>query len=196
MNGNNLFLTTEDFAPPNWLRAFPHVQIISELFPTDFRPFDLVWIFTGLEQWQALTAKAANHCNVIVLTNMGAMEEFQSAMLCGAKGYMEALSNSQILQHAAQTVEIGGLWVPPGIISSLVKFTRRSINGFNHSHDPLQALSPREREVAEGILDGLSNPAIAEKLFITERTVKEHVSSIFSKLNISSRLQLPLLFKH
>ena len=66
--------------------------------------------------------------------------------------------------------------VDPTIVSSLFGRRRRQ--------DPMADLSPREREVLSLVAEGLSNKAIAERLFITERTVEAHVTQIFLKLHL------------
>ena len=65
----------------------------------------------------------------------------------------------------------------PAVVSQLVGRTREG-------HDPVEDLSEREREVLALMAEGRSNRAIAERLFITERTVEKHVKSIFGKLRL------------
>jgi DNA-binding NarL/FixJ family response regulator len=64
----------------------------------------------------------------------------------------------------------------PDVVSQLLGRQRRD--------DPLDALTPREREVLELMAEGRSNQAIADRLFVTLRAVEKHVTSIFSKLNL------------
>jgi DNA-binding NarL/FixJ family response regulator len=77
---------------------------------------------------------------------------------------------------AVRRVAEGGSALDPAVVSELVGRHRRD--------DPLDALSPREREVLELMAEGRSNQAIAERLFVTLRAVEKHVTSIFTKLRL------------
>jgi DNA-binding NarL/FixJ family response regulator len=77
---------------------------------------------------------------------------------------------------AVKRVAEGGSALDPAVVSQLVGRRRRD--------DPLAALTPREREVLELMAEGLSNAAIAERIFITESSVEKHVTSIFQKLRL------------
>jgi DNA-binding NarL/FixJ family response regulator len=77
---------------------------------------------------------------------------------------------------AVKRVAEGGSALDPSVVSQLV--------GRRRSDDPLDTLSPREREVLELMAEGLSNSAIAARVFLTERGVEKHVTSIFQKLRL------------
>jgi DNA-binding NarL/FixJ family response regulator len=77
---------------------------------------------------------------------------------------------------AVRRVAEGGSALDPAVVSQLV--------GRNRKDDPLARLTPREREVLELMAEGRSNHAIAEQLFVTERAVEKHVTSIFGKLRL------------
>ena len=77
---------------------------------------------------------------------------------------------------AVRRVAEGGSALDPAVVSQLVGRRRRD--------DPLEELTPREREVLEAMAEGRSNQAIAEKMVITLRAVEKHVTSIFSKLRL------------
>ena len=79
---------------------------------------------------------------------------------------------------AVRRVGEGGSALDPAIVSQLV--------GRRRKDDPIDALTPREREVLELMAEGRSNRAVAERLFVTERAVEKHVTSIFSKLGLPS----------
>jgi DNA-binding NarL/FixJ family response regulator len=78
---------------------------------------------------------------------------------------------------AVRRVADGGSALDPEVVSQLVGRQRRN--------DPLESLSPREREVLSHMAEGRSNGAIAEELVVTERAVEKHVTSIFSKLDLA-----------
>jgi DNA-binding NarL/FixJ family response regulator len=93
-------------------------------------------------------------------------------------GYLlkERLFHGAVLVDAVMRIHDGETVVDPTIVSSLFDRRRR--------HDPLATLSGREREVLSLVAEGLSNRAIAAKLFVTERTVEAHVTQIFRKLDL------------
>jgi DNA-binding NarL/FixJ family response regulator len=80
--------------------------------------------------------------------------------------------------EAVRRVAAGGSALDPEVVSRLL--------GRRRSEDPLERLTPREREVLELIAEGRSNHAIAERLVVSERAVEKHVTSIFSKLDLTS----------
>jgi DNA-binding NarL/FixJ family response regulator len=80
--------------------------------------------------------------------------------------------------EAVKRVADGGSAVDPEVVSELL--------GRRRADDPLESLTPREREVLELMAEGRSNGGIAEQLVITDRAVEKHIGSIFSKLNLAS----------
>lgn len=110
----------------------------------------------------------------------------------GAKGYSEAPVNSAHLERAYQVMTQGGYWVPRNVLELLV-------DDLIADESPERwipvNLSPRERQVARCVADGLSNKRVARELDVTERTVKAHLSNIFQKTQASDRLELALLMK-
>ncbi|HYY02774.1 MAG TPA: response regulator [Gaiellaceae bacterium] len=95
-------------------------------------------------------------------------------------GYLlkDRVSDVEEFAGAVRRVGEGGSALDPAVVSQLVGRRRRD--------DPLEELTPREREVLELMAEGKSNQAIAEKLVITLRAVEKHVTSIFSKLRLSA----------
>jgi DNA-binding NarL/FixJ family response regulator len=93
-------------------------------------------------------------------------------------GYLlkERIFTASVLLDAVRRVHEGETVVDPTIVSSLFGRRRRE--------DPLAELSPREREVLALVAEGLSNKAIAERLYVAERTVEAHVTAIFLKLRL------------
>jgi DNA-binding NarL/FixJ family response regulator len=93
-------------------------------------------------------------------------------------GYLlkDRVSDVGEFADAVRRVAGGGSALDPAIVSMLVGRRRRE--------DPLEALTPREREVLELMAEGKSNQAIAERLFVTMRAIEKHVTSIFSKLGL------------
>ena len=94
-------------------------------------------------------------------------------------GYLlkDRVSDLKELTDAVERVGRGGSVLDPSVVGQLVRRPRRG-------HDPIDDLSEREREVLALMAEGRSNRAIADRLFITERTVEKHVTSILTKLRI------------
>ena len=84
---------------------------------------------------------------------------------------------------AVRRVAEGGSALDPAVVGQLVGRRRRD--------DPLDALTPREREVLELMAEGRSNQAIAERMFVTLRAVEKHVTSIFTKLRLPAERRRP-----
>jgi DNA-binding NarL/FixJ family response regulator len=93
-------------------------------------------------------------------------------------GYLlkDRVSDVDEFAAAVRRVGEGGSALDPTVVSQLVGRRRRE--------DPLEDLSPREREVLELMAEGRSNQAISERMFITPRAVEKHVTSIFQKLRL------------
>ena len=81
-----------------------------------------------------------------------------------------------------------GLWVgAPGLVQGLMR--SRGRNEASEEESPIESLTAREREVLQWMAEGLANKQIALKLGISEHTVKFHLSSLYAKLNVSSRTE-------
>ena len=120
-----------------------------------------------------------------------------SVLKAGARGYCEKDIEPVLLKKAVAMVQKGEVWVRrnliPYLIGELAMLTRRRLKGSASQDSRLARLSPREREVAFLVGDGASNKEIASRLTVTEHTVKAHLTTIFRKLELSSRVQLALL---
>lgn len=147
----------------------------------------------GLPDWTApVWGAVAAHGNFIVLSGMPTDEEGLAALEAGASGYCHAFASSDILARVIDVVSEGGLWVGRSLMTRVLQGLRRGLGGRPVVNRWDQALTPREREVANRAATGESNLAIAEALGITERTVKAHLTTIFEKMGVTDRLQLAL----
>ncbi|WP_027965369.1 response regulator [Halalkalibacillus halophilus] len=121
------------------------------------------------------------------------------ALKSGALGYMLKEMDTDELVEAIKIVSSGGSYVHPKVTHNLVKDYRRVANegnggssaGFTYVEyrKPLHLLTRRECEVLQLMTDGRSNRGISEDLFISEKTVKNHVSNILQKMNVNDRTQ-------
>lgn len=118
------------------------------------------------------------------------------ALKTGAQGYLLKEMDSDSLIEAIRVVSEGGSYLHPKVTHNLVKEYRRlaseNASGANQRVEyqkPLHLLTKRECQVLQLLADGKSNRAVAETLYISEKTVKNHVSNILQKMNVNDRTQ-------
>ncbi len=118
------------------------------------------------------------------------------ALKTGAQGYLLKEMDSDSLIEAIRVVSEGGSYLHPKVTHNLVKEYRRlasdNASGSNQRVEyqkPLHLLTKRECQVLQLLADGKSNRAVAETLYISEKTVKNHVSNILQKMNVNDRTQ-------
>ena len=127
---------------------------------------------------------------VLMLTWSEDPEHLRSAVLAGAKGYLvHGRFSPERLAEAVRVVHDGGALITPMLAPALLDFVRESAQGQRGRSAPGSVLTPREIEVLEYIVAGKSNREIAEALYIEEKTVKNHVSNIYSKLHLKNRYE-------
>ncbi|MDJ0619412.1 MAG: response regulator transcription factor [Calothrix sp. MO_192.B10] len=132
---------------------------------------------------------------VLVLTTFDDDEYVQAALENGAMGYLLKDTPSEELAIAIRAVNKGYTQLGPGIIKKLMT---QFANSQNHQSSPpppanLMELTPREKEVLRLIATGDSNKEIAQKLYISEGTVKNHVTNILNRLDLRDRTQAAIL---
>jgi DNA-binding NarL/FixJ family response regulator len=145
-------------------------------------------IMDGVAATRALTEKAPD-IKVLVLTTFDNDEYVTQAIRCGAKGYLLKDTPSTELADAIRAVHKGYTQFGPGLIE-------KTLGGTPSSVEPppeFAQLTPREQEVLQLIAKGCSNREIAEQLYISERTVKNHVNSVLRRLNLRDRTQVAIL---
>jgi len=114
----------------------------------------------------------------------------------GAEGYVLKDAEPSVLIEAIRNVSRGQSFIQPSMTKELVKeFNRVTLHEKEKNDD--NNLTSREIEVIELIAEGMINKEIAKRLYISEKTVKNHVSNIFKKLDVSDRTQAAIYaFKH
>jgi NarL family two-component system response regulator LiaR len=123
---------------------------------------------------------------VIVLTSYHDDEHIVPAIRAGALSYLLKDLSPHELLTAVRKAAIGETTIHPGVAAKIMQALHRT---GAPQENPVAGLSKREIEVLRLIAEGLSNAAIAEALFISEKTVKSHVGNILSKLHLSDRTQ-------
>jgi DNA-binding NarL/FixJ family response regulator len=143
--------------------------------------------------------RAAPDARVLVLTGVRDAAAHQQAVRLGAVGILAKEHAPESLLRAVDRVYAGESWLDRSTTATLL--SELAGQGRSKRVDPeaekIASLSPREREVIALIMEGLRNKEIAERLFISEATVRHHLTSIFEKLRVSDRLGLTIYaFKH
>lgn len=136
--------------------------------------------------------KAAPQARLLLVTGLNENQLFHQAVNLGAMGVIRKEEGSQILLKAIRKVHAGEVWLDRTMIADVISNLTRGQN--QKKADPealkIQQLSQREREVIVLIGLGLKNKQIAERLSISEVTVRHHLTSIYNKLEVSDRLEL------
>jgi DNA-binding NarL/FixJ family response regulator len=146
----------------------------------------------GLEATRRLAAGNGG-ARVLILTTFDADEYVYDAMKAGASGFLLKDVRPEQLAEAVRTVAAGDALLAPAITRRLVEqFVRRPPPGAAKPTE-LAELTEREVEVLGLVARGLSNAEIAEALFLTEATIKTHVTHILTKLDLRDRVQAVVL---
>jgi DNA-binding NarL/FixJ family response regulator len=132
-------------------------------------------------------------CRVIALTTFDDDEYVFECLRAGAVGYLLKDAPSETLFAAIRAAARGESFLQPSVTTRvLAEFTRLSEQSFGGGASLVEPLSDREREILRLIAKGSSNREIADELFITEGTVKNHVTNILGKLAVRDRTQAAL----
>lgn len=138
----------------------------------------------GIEVLEELRKKR-NSVKVLVLTVHGEGDYFIRAIDSGADGYILKDSDSKELRHAISIVMKGEHYIQ----SSLLPILDSRESDKNEDKEKLESLTKREMEILIQIAGGMLNKEIANSLNISERTVKNHISNIFRKIDVADRTQ-------
>jgi DNA-binding NarL/FixJ family response regulator len=150
----------------------------------------------GIEATRQLTGRADSP-RVIILTTFDLDEYVYDALRAGASGFLLKDVTAERLFDAVRVVAAGEALLAPAITRRLIsEFARLRPKATGQLDVPaagLRELTPRETEVLRLLAEGLSNPEIANRLVVTEETVKTHVSRVLHKLGLRDRTQAVVL---
>ncbi len=136
------------------------------------------------------TADPPNLPRVLVLTTFDLDEYVYDALRAGASGFLLKDVTAERLFEAVRVVAAGEALLAPSVTRRLIsEFAQLRPKPDTESTTKLTALTPRETDVLRLMAEGLSNPEIATRLFVTEETVKSHVSRVLNKLGLRDRTQ-------
>jgi DNA-binding NarL/FixJ family response regulator len=133
--------------------------------------------------------------NTIVLERVPEIVSGKMLISHGVKAYGNSRMLSIHFVQMIETVTDGKVWTYPELTAAFTAKTNKTALSAESMELINNKLTPKESEVIHLILNGLTNDAIASKLSITPRTVKAHVSAIFTKLHVNDRVSLVLLLK-
>jgi DNA-binding NarL/FixJ family response regulator len=125
---------------------------------------------------------------IVILTSFADEDALFSAVMAGASGYVLKDLDPSMLQDSLVTVAQGGSLLDPKMATQVLQRLRRG-QGSHPADDPFSSLTPQEDRILTMIGDGLTNREIAGRLSLTEKTVKNYVSQIYSKLHVQRRPQ-------
>lgn len=130
---------------------------------------------------------------VVVLTKFGDDENVFTAIKAGAVGYVLKDAGLEEIAAAVRAASNGEGFLSPALVSRVMNEFSRLSQSAVHNRKLFAELSRREVEVLECIAAGLKNAQIADKLFLSEKTVKSHVGAILKKLQVNDRTEAGLL---
>jgi two-component system response regulator DevR len=146
---------------------------------------------SGIEACRELRAERPE-ARVIMFTSYADEGSVIAAVMANAAGYLLKTTEPQRLIEAIEAVAAGGSLLDPSVTRSVLERLRRG-GSTTADADPLAALSIQERKVLPLIAEGRTNREIAAALFVSEHTVKAHVSEILRKLGLTRRAQAAAL---
>ena len=142
----------------------------------------------GLEATRLMTAQHPE-VKIVMLTVSDDENDLFEAVKSGAKGYLLKDLEAPQFFEALDAIDRGEAVIPTRLAGNLLDEFRSKSRGAGEA-EPGDALSPREREVLDHVSQGLTNKEVAERLYISENTVKYHMKNILDKLHLRNRSQV------
>ncbi|MFE2218724.1 response regulator [Streptomyces canus] len=132
----------------------------------------------------------------LMLTSFDDEDALLDAIMAGASGYVLKQIRGSDLVSAVRTVASGQSMLDPATTARLIRSLRAEPVETPAMAPELAGLSPRERDILALIGDGLTNREIGKKLYLSEKTVKNHISRLLAKLGVQRRVQAAVLASH
>jgi DNA-binding NarL/FixJ family response regulator len=126
----------------------------------------------------------------IVLASVQDTAAYARAIELGARGVLSCDEPASVLRQAIRAVHNGELWIDRRCTSAVVSCLVKGREPRNREQMKIESLTRREREIVTLVTEGLRNKQIAERLFISEATVRNHLTSILDKLELGDRFDL------
>ena len=141
---------------------------------------------SGVEACREIRADLPD-TRVVMLTSFPDDEAVLSAIVAGAAGYLLKQIRARDLVSALEAVGRGESLLDPAVTERVLARVRQIASG--EVHDELAGLTPQERKILMLVAEGKTNKIIADEIFLSDKTVKNYVSSILAKLNLERRAQ-------
>jgi len=184
------------------LESEPGLHILGEAsdahgasqFARQYKPDILLVDFALSQRLDPTTLnESTNPVRVVVMVTTIEKTHLVEAFRLGAHGVVLKQSTSRVLLKSIQSVMAGQYWLESGSVGVLVEALRESLAHGNGTKSPSDyGLTRREVDIITKIASGRSNKEVGQEFAISERTVKHHLTNIFGKVGVSSRLQLAL----
>jgi DNA-binding NarL/FixJ family response regulator len=146
----------------------------------------------GLAATRQITAAAGARSRVLILTTFERDDYVFEALQAGASGFLLKNAPPEELVHAVRVVASGDALLAPSVTRRVIEqFARRPVEPA--VRERVESLTQREREVLILLARGMSNSELAAELFVTEGTIKTHLSSLLAKLGLRDRVQAVVL---
>lgn len=155
--------------------TFPDVAVLDVRLPDG----------NGVEVCREIRNQLPN-LGCLMLTSFSDDDAIFDAIMAGASGYLLKQIRSKDLIDAVRRVAQGQSLLDPAVTARVLERIRRG----DETADPLRRLTPQERQILDGIGEGMTNRQIAERLFLAEKTVKNYVSQLLAKLGMSRRTEV------
>lgn len=136
--------------------------------------------------------RARPQLKILILTSSSNERHVQEALSAGARGYLLKDNDGTALANALRTVANGQPVLDPSMAGQVLNLVKH--RGEATAASKLSQLSPQERRVVAFLADGLTNKEIGDRLGLTEKTIKNYLATVFTKLNIARRSQAAALF--
>jgi two-component system response regulator DevR len=141
---------------------------------------------SGIDACREITSRFEG-VQVIMLTSYSDDELILKALQAGASGYILKQVGNRSIISALEAVRSGNAALDPQVTRQVIEQVRK--DEITRQAAAFRDLSPREMEVLAEVAKGLSNNEIADRLSLSEKTVRNHVSAILAKLNLSNRIE-------
>lgn len=133
--------------------------------------------------------------SVILLSGYASTEVAARAASNGARGYVLKTTRLHAVNEAIRTVHSGGIWIDPNLPRRVFQEFQQQTAAADHRPGGFAELTRREHEILAWVAQGTRNAEIAQRLSISEKTVKTHLTRIFAKLDVKSRVAAALSFR-